>query len=250
MHLDVVDLRDFYETRLGLVATRLLRQRLREVWPDLTGMRVLGLGFATPFLGPWRGEAERVMAAMPAGQGVLRWPLDGPILTTLTEETDLPFPDVAFDRILMVHSLDSAENVRPLMREAWRVLSPSGRLMVVVPNRRGLWARFERTPFGFGRPYSPGQLARLLRDCMFTPTRVMTALSVPPLRWRLVLSAAPALEKLSGAGFGAFAGVVVAEAEKRIYGAQPMVREKVRRGRGREQEGVFPMPGMPVPGTG
>lgn len=250
MHLDVVDLRDFYETRLGHVAARLIRLRLREVWPDLTGQRVLGLGFATPFLGPWRGEAERVMAAMPAGQGVLRWPLDGPILTTLTEETELPFPDVSFDRVLMIHSLESADNVRPLMREIWRVLAASGRLMVVVPNRRGLWARFERTPFGFGRPYSPGQLARLLRDCMFTPTRVMTALSVPPLRWRIVLSAAPAFEKLGRFGFGAFSGVVVAEAEKQIYGVTPLLREKRRRVRLTESEPVFPVPGMPVPGAG
>src|SRR5258708_15582575 len=75
MYTDVVDLRDFYATRLGQVARRLMRRRIRLLWPDLSGMRVLGLGYATPFLRPFADEAERVIALMPAGQGVV--PLAG-----------------------------------------------------------------------------------------------------------------------------------------------------------------------------
>ena len=42
MFVDVVDLRDFYVTRLGQVARRQVRARIRRVWPDVAGMRVLG----------------------------------------------------------------------------------------------------------------------------------------------------------------------------------------------------------------
>ena len=74
MWSDVVDLRDFYESRLGQVARRLLRRRIRQTWPDLRGETVLGLGYASPFMRQFIGEAGRVIALMPAQQGVLHWP--------------------------------------------------------------------------------------------------------------------------------------------------------------------------------
>jgi SAM-dependent methyltransferase len=228
MRMDVVDLRDFYETALGQVARRILRQHVREIWPDVKGLSVLGLGFATPLLGPLRSEAGRVLAAMPASQGVLHWPPDGLGLTALTEEIDLPFPDLSIDRVLMVHALETADQVRPLMREIWRVLSGSGRLLVIAPNRTGIWARLERTPFGYGRPYSPVQLSGLLRDTMFTPIQSRAALFVPPTRSRMVLASAAAWERVGRYGLGTFAGVVMTEAGKQIYAAQPVLHAKRR----------------------
>lgn len=228
MRTDVVDLRDFYATSLGQAAKRIVRQRLRDIWPDVRGMTVVGLGYATPFLAPFRAEAARAVAAMPATQGVLHWPEEGPGLTALVEEVELPFPDLSVDRLLMAHCLESAEQVRPLMREAWRVLTGEGRLLVVAPNRRGLWARFEHTPFGHGRPYSPGQLSRLLRECMFTPTRTDAALYLPPVSWRVAPAAAPAWERLGAWGLSAFAGVVMVEASKQVYSAQPLLKARPR----------------------
>jgi SAM-dependent methyltransferase len=111
----------------------MIRRRIRTLWPDVTGMDVLGLGFATPYISALKPEATRTLAAMPTAQGVLHWPHDDPGLTTLVDESDLPFPDVSMDRVLLVHALESAENVRPLMREVWRVLASGGRLIVVVP---------------------------------------------------------------------------------------------------------------------
>ena len=105
MYTDVVDLRDFYETRRGQVARHMIRRTVRALWPDLRGLRVLGLGYATPYLRQFRDEAERVIACMPASQGVLHWPLEGPWAVALTEETELPLPDYSVDRVLLVHGL-------------------------------------------------------------------------------------------------------------------------------------------------
>ena len=58
MHLDAVDLKDFYACPLGIVARRLLGTRLRARWSDLKSCRTFGLGFATPYLAAFRGEAE------------------------------------------------------------------------------------------------------------------------------------------------------------------------------------------------
>lgn len=231
MWTDVVDLRDFYQGRLGQTARRMIRRRVRELWPDVTALRVLGLGFATPYLSCFRDEAERVLAVMPASQGVLPWPRDEANLVALADEMDLPFPDRSIDRLLIVHALESCEQVRGLMREVWRVLSDGGRLMVVVPNRRGIWARLEATPFGCGRPYTTGQLSRLLRDSMFTPLQSRTALFLPPTGWRVLLRSAPAWESIGPRLFPLLAGVVIMEAGKQIYAGTPL-RLKTDRNRG------------------
>lgn len=229
MWTDVIDLRDFYATSLGRVARRMIARRIRLLWPDLHGLSVLGLGYATPYLGAWRGEAQRVIAMMPARQGVMHWPTGDPGLTALCDHTDLPLPDNVIDRALIVHALECAERTQPMMREVWRVLADGGRLLVVVPNRRGLWARFERSPFGHGRPYSPGQLSRSLRDAMFTPYQSGTALYVPPVGSRMILSSAGAWEQIGQRWFTTFAGVVMVEATKQIYAAPPMTAATSRK---------------------
>jgi SAM-dependent methyltransferase len=235
---DVVDLRDFYDTRLGQVTRHLIRRRIRTIWPDLRGQSLLGIGYATPYLRQYRDEAERVLAIMPAGQGVLPWAPDGRNLVALADETELPLPDVCFDRVLLVHGLECGEHVRDLLREIWRVMSGGGRLLIVVPNRRGIWAQTDRSPFGQGHPYSPPQLSRLLRDNLFTPTHVSQALFIPPVRSTTLLRMAPAWERIGRRWLAQLGGVVLMEAGKQIYAATA-VREKRRR---RPVIAPFPQP--------
>ncbi|MCP5368310.1 MAG: methyltransferase domain-containing protein [Hyphomicrobiales bacterium] len=229
MWMDAVDLRDFYASATGQMARRMVRRRIRDLWPDARGLNVLGLGYATPYLSPFRAEAQRVAAVMPAAQGVLHWPLEGRSLTCLADDADLPLPDLSMDRILLVHALECSEQVRPMMREVWRVLAGNGRLLVVVPNRSGLWARLERTPLGHGRPYSTGQLTRLLRDCLFTPTRTDAALFAPPTTSRMVRSSSLAIENIGHRWFKGFAGVIMVEATKQLYGVNTEAEAKRRK---------------------
>lgn len=214
MHLDVATLRDFYATPLGGIARRLLARRIRTLWPKVSGRTVASLGFGTPFLGAYRGEAECIAAFMPASQGALIWPQENPVLTALTAEHALPVPDNTIDRLLIVHCLEVAEQVRPLLREVWRALAPDGRLVVVVPNRRGLWAHVDTTPFGYGQPYSRSQLDVLLTDAMFTPVSWSTALHLPPFDRRIVLSSANAWERVGTRVVSGLGGVLLVEARK------------------------------------
>ena len=231
MYTDVVDLRDFYETRLGQVARHMIRRSIRTMWGDLGGLSLLGLGYATPYLRQFRGEAERVIALMPASQGVIHWPPEGPWAVALGEETELPLPDYSVDRVLLVHGLESSEALSALLGEIWRVLTGDGRLLVVVPNRRGIWAQVERTPFGSGHPYSKPQLSKLLRANMFTPTRSAGALFVPPTRSRWLLRSAAAWERIGTRWFPRFAGVELVEAGKQLYSPSMAAQKATRRRR-------------------
>lgn len=228
MTIDVVDLREFYSRRLGIVARQMINRGIRERWPNAEGQRVLGIGYPTPYLGLFREDAERCIAFMPAAQGVLKWPTGRPALASLVDEFSLPLPDAAVDRILLVHALEMSDDPAALLREVWRVLSPSGRVMAVIPNRRGVWTRSDNTPFGHGRPYSRSQITDLLRQTWFTPTGWGEALFMPPYAGRWVLKSAQMWERAGAALSLPFAGVHIVEATKQVYRAVPAKRERAR----------------------
>ncbi|EGP09519.1 SAM-dependent methyltransferase [Bradyrhizobiaceae bacterium SG-6C] len=228
MTIDVIDLRNFYSQRLGTVARRLINRGIKQHWPHADGLRVAGLGYPTPYLGLFREDAERCIALMPAAQGVLKWPTARPTLSTLVDQFSLPLADAAVDRILLVHALEICDDPEGLLREVWRVLAPSGRMMAIIPNRRGVWTRTDSTPFGHGRPYSRSQITQLLRQTWFTPTAWGEALFVPPFRNGWVLRSAMAWERMSAAVSSPFAGVHIVEASKQVYRAIPAHRERTR----------------------
>jgi SAM-dependent methyltransferase len=226
--MDVVDLRNFYSQRLGTVARRFVGRGIRARWNDARTLRVLGIGYATPYLGLFRGEAERCLALMPAVQGVVRWPSTRPALAALVEEDELPLADAAVDRVLLVHALEMSADPIGLLREVWRVLPGSGRLLAVVPNRRGLWARIDTTPFGHGHPYSRSQITHLLRETWFTPTSWGEALYMPPIGRGWFLRSAGVWERTGATISAPFAGVHIVEATKQVYRAIPARRERRR----------------------
>ena len=147
MALDIQALERFYDSRIGQVTRRLIFRRIRGAWPNMAGQRVLGLGYACPYLRPLVGEAERTIAAIPEGFGAEPWGSSGLCSTGIVDDLALPFPDAFFDAALVVHGLETAEAQRPFLRELWRVLTPAGRLLVVAPNRASLWAQLETSPF-------------------------------------------------------------------------------------------------------
>ncbi|HZP18760.1 MAG TPA: class I SAM-dependent methyltransferase [Bauldia sp.] len=221
MYLDVVDLRAFYAERIGVIVARLIGVKLRRRWPSVEGQRLVGIGYATPYLRQFGGAAESAIAFMPAVQGVVNWPPEGPNATALIEDDELPLRDASVDRVLVVHALEMAADARNVLKEIWRVLAPGGRVILVVPNRRGLWTRGEATPFGYGRPFSRGQLTALLRESLFSPLGWSEALCMPPIRRRIFVKNGAAWERLGLYLWPAFAGVYIVEATKQLYAGIP-----------------------------
>src|SRR5205807_29750 len=126
------------------------------------------------------------------------------------------------------HALEMSRDAEALLREAWRVLAAGGRLLAVIPNRRGVWARTDTTPFGHGRPYSRSQITHLLRETWFTPISWGEALYVPPIARNWFLRTAVAWERTGSAISAPFSGVHIFEATKQVYRALPARRERQR----------------------
>ncbi|MDT8856784.1 methyltransferase domain-containing protein [Paracoccaceae bacterium Fryx2] len=181
MHLDVLDLRNFYyRTQLGRVAQRAIRDQVQATWPNVQGQTVAGFGFAVPLLRPYLAEARRVIGLMPGPQGVMPWPAGMENVSVLCDETHWPLQTGFVDRLILLHGLETSEHPSAVLAETHRVLGPGGKALFIVPNRTGLWARRDGTPFGFGRPYSVSQLEAQLKLHGFTPERAMAALFAPP----------------------------------------------------------------------
>jgi SAM-dependent methyltransferase len=242
MSIDVVDLRAFYASPLGGVARRLVGRVLDRFWGPVQGLRVLGLGYATPYLLGVRGTAERTLAFMPASQGVVNWPATGRSASALVDPMMMPLSDASIDRVLLVHAIEAVESPTELLYEVWRILTPGGRIIVVAPNRRGLWARMDTTPFGHGQPYSRSQLNRLMRDTLFSPEGWAETLYVPPLPGWVFLRTAVAWERAGISLSLPFAGLHVVEATKQLY--RPVTVRQTRRA-SRASPVLIPAPAGP-----
>lgn len=245
MHLDVHQLRDFYyRTRLGRAAQKAVRDKLVLRWGPCSGQTVAGFGFAVPLLRPFLPAAARVIGLMPAPQGVMHWPADAENHSLLCDESRWPLANASVDRLVMLHGLEASEHPMALLDEALRVLAPQGRMLVIVPSRSGMWARRDVTPFGFGRPYSRGQLERLLHDAGFDPIGHGSALFFPPRDTPFWLRASKVLERLGQRyAIERFGGVVMVEVT-RAEPARPRSGLAVTSGRP-----VRVLEGLPQHGT-
>lgn len=243
MQPSAYDLKNFYTDRMGRVIRRTLQKKIRDIWPDLKDMRILGCGYALPYLKPFDKESERVVALLPKTGGVHNWPPDKNALnrTGLIEQSALPLETNSIDRALIIHDLEFCDDLGGALSEIWRVLKPTGRILVIVPNRTGLWAQADWSPFGQGRPYSATQLCRLLDDNMFTYEMKCEALFMPPLRMNIMMKSAAFFEK-TGEWIPFPGGVHVIEASKQIYAKI----DKGHKARVKKPSGIFvPKPAMP-----
>ena len=229
MRTDIVAMKAFYESPLGQAAGRQIARRVEAFWPALRNQTVVGFGYTPPILEPIlvKAGADRVISFMPADQGGFAWPEDDKCLTTVTNETTLPLADRSIDRIILMHALEDTSRERALLREIWRVLADSGRVIVIAANRRGLWCRTDITPFGHGRPYSLGQLKRAMEASLFTVEQAGYSLYQPPSKRTLTLWSSDTVERFGARWLGSFAGVVMVDATKRLYGLAPGSRTGV-----------------------
>lgn len=229
MRPDIVVLREFYGTILGRFVRAQLAQKVRKHWVDTREDVMLGLGYTTPILRFFIRQPElkrNVIAVMPRAQGGMVWPTRGDSRAMMAEPDALPLPNNSVHRALMLHTLEFSEDPHAVMRECFRVLTPGGRMLVCVPNRRSIWSAAQGTPFGYGTPYTIAQLRQLVAAAGFSVMHYETALYLPPYQSKILLRIAPWLEWIGAWILPHAGGVVMMEIEKQIYAG---IREPLKK---------------------
>jgi SAM-dependent methyltransferase len=228
MFLDLNTLREFYKTPLGMAAREDISKKIHDIWPNMTNMRTLSLGYGTPYIDPWLVDSERLISLMPAAQGVEHWPKDQKNLSLLSYEDELPFSDSFFDRVILIHTVENTEHLHGMLRELWRILISKGRLLIIIPNRKGIWARFDHTPFGHGRPYTTKQMRDMLESSCFDFIDRKRALYFPPFTLHLMQKTIPVWNFIGKKILRSFSGAIIIEAEKQLYATAPMLRSRTQ----------------------
>ena len=216
MWIDVSELHNFYQSDLGIVVQHTLQQQIGRFWPHAHQQNVAAYGYGIPYLEHYRSHAARTFNMMPASMGVVHWPLERPNLTVLTEEVKFPLNNQCIDKLLLIHGFEYTCQVSELLRECWRVLNDGGTLLAVVPNRRGLWAQADSTPFGHGQPYTGQQLSNRLEQSSFTPENVEYCLYTPPAMPQILSNIANGLEDFGRRWSKRIGGLVIIQARKSV----------------------------------
>ncbi|GAB5459407.1 MAG: methyltransferase domain-containing protein [Henriciella sp.] len=237
MRQSAATLEAFYATRLGRASTERLGQRMFDLWGANKGKSVLVVGYPAPVLPIWQGTARTCIGVVPAeiGETSLTGARGG-VLARIGEER-LPFNDGTFDRVVLLHAVEEADNPRRLLREVWRILAPEGRVIVAATNRFSFWSLSEANAFGHGRPWTRRQLSRFMSDSLLQVTASTTAVHMPPLDWVLITAASRSWERAGEILAPGLGGVVLVEATKRLYakpggGAGAVVTRAVKTSKG------------------
>ncbi|ALE03216.1 SAM-dependent methyltransferase 2, in cluster with Hydroxyacylglutathione hydrolase [Bartonella ancashensis] len=198
-------------------------------WPDLVDKRVLGFGYALPYLSTLHMRAQQCLAFMPASQGAVPWPCADKVATALVFEEDLPLPDASIDCVLLIHALEYTENARETLNEIWRILVPNGHLILIVPNRSGFWACNDRTPFGYGQPYTRQQVIHLFQETNFAVGPIHDVVHYMPSSGYVQRFISLCYESFARYLFPYLGGLLVCHAQKRVYQGLLVQRRQSRR---------------------
>ena len=220
MRSDVVNLRQFYSSPLGRKVRQSLRQRVHEAWGQSEATSIVGFGYTTPVLRMLErsgGTPRNVIAIMPARQGAIYWPVHSNNRSVLADELRPPIASQTVQHILLLHALEHVARPDDWLQTLWHLLVPGGRMLVIVPNRRGLWAIMGSTPFSSGTPYTQTQLRMLLEAAGFTLRETRTVVFRPPSAHPFWLRIGGGLEWCARLCFPRMGGVLVVEVEKQIY---------------------------------
>lgn len=197
------------------------------MYQDTENLDVLGYGYAMPYLRYFMTKNCRVFALAMPDHIVSPWPHQNKEknLTCVSLEQALPLENSSIDLALIIHGFEFSPHPGDMLEELWRVMKPEGKVVIIVPNRSGLWSHAEWTPLGHGMPYSVLQLSRYLEDHNFFHERTEEALFMPPLRYAPILRSALFFESIGRFMLPVAAGVHIIEARKRMFSGTPVTDE-------------------------
>lgn len=201
-----------------------LNKLIQSIWVEESNLTIAGIGYTLPYLEKFNSKNNQIIALQPAQQGILERLNNTQNISILIDEGNLPLPDQSIDRILCIHSVEFAHYPDKFFKEIWRVLKGNGKILVITPNRRSLWAQMDTSPFGYGQPYTMTQLLKILQKNNFTSLSKHRGLFTLPHQNKLNLRL---IEQLNRKFLPKFSGIVAIEAVKQIYSQIHVVQKSL-----------------------
>ena len=220
---EIARLDQFYHSQTGRVVSYFLRKDLQPLLR--LDAKIDRIGFGYPFMCL---PSNALPVLIPNEMGALAYGPTDSIMTAAIHSDAWPLASDSINQIIMCHGLEFCHDGTACLAEANRVLASSGELVLLVPNRRSLWVRDETTPLGQGRPFSKGQVTKLLTSAGFEITRVSRTLFLPPFAMRAHMRLARALDHIGHFGWGVFGGMIIVHATKLRYAKNPVGHGAVR----------------------
>ena len=216
----IEDFNIFYRSHLGKVVCKTIRKHISKRWENPHGQTILGLGYASPFMKPFR-QNNTTLALMYRHQGVTTWPRDDKNLTAQVDEHSLPIFNGDIDKILLIHGLEHTLHINSQLSEIWRVLKGNGHVIIVVPARMSIWARYEKTPLASGRPYTISQLKDVVRMHGLEPIWEEKIIKYPPFWHKALFPFYPIISRVVDTLLPNFGGMILLECKKDVYAPIP-----------------------------
>jgi SAM-dependent methyltransferase len=152
----------------------------------------------------------------------------------VAEPSALPLQADSVDVLLLPHTLEFAPDPHEVLREATRVLSGEGELVVLGFEPLGTWSlrsAFTRggSPPGIGRTISATRLADWLKLVGFEVGPAQRYLYAPPIAGLQEAKARGFLERLGRRAWPRFSGAYLLHARKRVHSMTPVrLRQRLR----------------------
>ncbi len=207
--MNTLDIKAYYQSSLGCI-TQMSIEHILDVLGHTDRIRrtkkFVSMGYTIPFL-----FAENVNPVFFLSQlGAIPWPVDNNVCC-LVDEKHLPLPNKSVDLIYIIHGFEFIHNIKSFLDECSRVLSNTGHMVIVVPNRRSLWAHNIKSPMGYGHPYTLTQLRELFASHSWSIIRYARGLYSPPYNSDFNLSVSPMLDRCCRFLGGKFSGLIGVE---------------------------------------
>ena len=251
MSWDITDIDSYYRTSEGVLVADILaaelshqcRSGLIRALTDTAEQ--LAVGYPFPLYSPGQPLPPVFMLAE---TGVLAWTKDESVITACIDSDSFPCATDIFEQVFVSHALEYVADKVGFLSEIWRCLKGEGELVMIVPHRRSLWARADKTPFGQGTPFSRRQLKLILEQVGFGQIQIKHSLYMPPFGTKLPVVMRRRFHMIGRIGWAMFGGVLIVVAKKRLYSShhQPShaLRQEVRQFMVRQPAGaVTPLRG-------
>ena len=159
MACTVKQLCDFYKTPLGEVVQVYINDIVKKFIPESTNIQfILGLGYVTPYLTRKLIQKNAVLSFTFNKMGGITWPNTTCSHTAIVHENHLPLANKSIDKLIVVHGLECSKNREQLLTEVNRIVAPDGEILIIFPNKAGIWSHTSNTPFAHGDHYTMSQL--------------------------------------------------------------------------------------------